>query len=241
MDNLEFLRGILLQTRYRQSPEAVAVRTAVLLAARSIPVLCSADTGEDPMDMPVGSVAYVLDGLRRRGAAEPAVLNYPPALRPYLHRNVWLSTLGQERGSDSWVKGAGHDKPFTPGLATRPDLQALDPDCQVLASEPVRWLCEWRCYVAGGRLLWRERYDPDGADDTPDLSPSAIDEMIAAYESDGMSPAGYALDVGVLSDGRTALVEVNDGYALGYYGRVSPARACSYLDLLAARYAQMLF
>ena len=159
MDNLEFLRGILLQTRYRQSPEAVAVRTAVLLAAHSIPVLCSDAPGEAPLDMPVGSVAYVLDGLRRRGAAEPAVLNYPPALRPYLRRSVWTSTLGKELGTTAWIKGADHDKPFAPGLAARPDLRALDPDLPVLASEPVQWLCEWRCYVAGGRLLWRERYD----------------------------------------------------------------------------------
>lgn len=241
MNDLAALRGILLQTQYTQSPEAVAIRTAALLAAPGTPVLCSAAPGEDPTDMPVGSVAYVLDGLRRRGAAEPAVLNYPPALRPYLRRSVWPSTLGKERGAAAWVKGAGHDKPFAPSLAARPELQALDPDLPVLASEPVQWLCEWRCYVAGGRLLWQERYDPDGADDAPEPDPSVIGDMIAAYESDGTAPAGYALDVGVLSDGRTALVEVNDGYALGYYGRVSPVRACAYLGLLAARYAQMLF
>ncbi len=64
--------------------------------------------------------------------------------------------------------------------------------------------------------------------------------MIAAYDADEAPPAGYALDVGVLSDGETALVEVNDGYAPGYYGRVSPARACAYLELLAARYVQVL-
>ncbi|WP_296701025.1 ATP-grasp domain-containing protein, partial [Thiocapsa sp. UBA6158] len=100
--------------------------------------------------------------------------------------------------------------------------------------------CEWRCYVAGGRLLWRERYDHDGADDAPDPDSTTIDGMIAAHEADEAPPAGYALDVGVLSDGETALVEVNDGYALGYYGRVTPARACAYLGLLAARYVQML-
>lgn len=50
-------------------------------------------------------------------------------------------------------------------------------------------------------------------------------------------PVAYALDFGVLSDVRTALVEVNDGFALGYY-----KGACSYKDfsrLLHGRWTEL--
>lgn len=32
------------------------------------------------------------------------------------------------------------------------------------------------------------------------------------------APNGYGIDFGVTDDGRTLLIEVNDGYALGSYG-----------------------
>ena len=67
-----------------------------------------------------------------------------------------------------------------------------------------------------------------------------VRRCIASYQLSGEAPAGYALDVGVLSDGRTALVEVNDGYAIGFYGKVTPARADAYLRLLVARYEQLI-
>lgn len=234
------IRRILLQTQYARSPEALAIRTAVLLAENSTPVIISDDPGACADDMPVGAVTYVLNGLRMRRIATPPVLNYPQALWPYLHREVWPSLLGKEIGSTTWIKGAGHTKPFMPGPASRKELRLLDPKTPVFASTPVRWLCEWRCYVAGGEQLWRERYDPDGADDAPEPDDDAIDAMLNAYEASDEAPAGYALDVGVLDDGRTALVEVNDGYALGFYGRVTPDRSRAYLRLLIRRYEQIL-
>lgn len=49
------------------------------------------------------------------------------------------------------------------------------------------------------------------------------------------APAGYAIDFGVTDDGRTLLVEVNDGYALGSYGLFYP----EYAKLLSARWAEL--
>lgn len=231
--------NIVIQEQYRNSPEARAVRTAVFMDQTGARITTSDDPGSDVMTMPFGSVAYVLDGLRRRGADEPPIINYPPSLGPYLCRKVWSSTLGKERGGSAWIKGAGHDKPFPPGPACSENMRVVDEHIDVWASDPVEWLCEWRCYISEGSMMWRERYDPEGDDDAPEPDNSVICDMISAYESDRTSPAGYALDVGVLSDGRTALVEVNDGYALGYYGPVEPRRASAYLYLLVSRYMQI--
>lgn len=234
------IRKILLQTQYVRSPEALAIRTAILLGENNIPVIISDCPGSCVDGMPVGAVTYVLNGLRMRRIAIPPVLNYPKVLLPYLHREIWPSLLEKEIGSTTWIKSASHTKPFMPGPANRKELRLLDPKTPIFASTPVRWLCEWRYYVAGGYRLWEERYDPYGADDTPKPDDNVVDAMLNAYESSGEAPVGYALDVGILDDGRTALIEVNDGYALGFYGRVTSDRARAYLRLLRSRYEQIL-
>lgn len=60
-----------------------------------------------------------------------------------------------------------------------------------------------------------------------------VDAAVIDYKS---APAGYALDFGVTRDGRTLLVEINDGYALGCYG----LQHNLYAKLLEARWAEMV-
>lgn len=50
-----------------------------------------------------------------------------------------------------------------------------------------------------------------------------------------LAARGYGIDFGVLADGRTALVEVNDGYGLGNYGLAKE----TYLDLCVARWQEL--
>ena len=69
---------------------------------------------------------------------------------------------------------------------------------------------------------WHYQYDP-----------SVLDFAIKKYRS---APAGYAMDFGVTEDGRTLLVEVNDGYALGCYG----ADPIQYAKLLSARWCELV-
>ena len=97
-----------------------------------------------------------------------------------------------------------------------------------------------RSHGSAARLLWSERYDPEGDEDTPRPDQGQIERMVDQYTVSGEAPAGYALDAGVLGDGRTALVEINDGYALGFYGRLTPERAQAYLSLLTARFRNVL-
>ncbi|MFN7976011.1 MAG: ATP-grasp domain-containing protein [Acidobacteriota bacterium] len=52
----------------------------------------------------------------------------------------------------------------------------------------------------------------------------------------GRARAGYGIDFGVLADGRTALVEMNDGYGLGSYA-LDPDL---YTDLLVARWEELM-
>lgn len=61
--------------------------------------------------------------------------------------------------------------------------------------------------------------------------------MEDAGGQDGVgAPAGYAADFGVTGDGRTLLVEINDGYPLGCYG----LQHNLYAQLLSARWAELV-
>jgi hypothetical protein len=58
--------------------------------------------------------------------------------------------------------------------------------------------------VRASRRSWRSDFDA-----------RVIEEAVDAYDG---APAGYGMDFGVTEDGRTPLVEVSAGYALGTYG-----------------------
>jgi hypothetical protein len=62
-----------------------------------------------------------------------------------------------------------------------------------------------------------------------------IEEALRLRCRDASRPAGYAIDFGVLADGQTAIVEVNDGLGLGANGADGSVLA----DVLIARWRQL--
>jgi hypothetical protein len=230
--------AILIQRQYAQAPEGVAARVAATIVG--VPVLVSDESPSVRGILPIGSVEFFREGLQRQGARVPAPIDYPLSLERFLHRHIERLTLKDAAmRAGVWVKPCA-EKAFDPGTPGALLESGIDPDAPVWVSDTVDWLCEYRCYVCRGQALWMHRYDPDGADHAPEPSLDAVRQMIALYTASGESPVGYGLDVGVLSTGETALVEVNDGYGLGYYGPIETVRAKGWLALLAARYQQLL-
>ena len=90
-------------------------------------------------------------------------------------------------------------------------------------------LSEHRCYVL--------RRDPIGlrhyAGDALVLPDTGVIRTAVENYSDG--PMGYAMDFGVTGDGRTIVIEVNDGYAIGAYG-LHPVH---YANLIKARWDEI--
>lgn len=187
-------------------------------------------------DVVVGGLGVVQHALMRFGT-EPPHLDYPSELARYLGRRIWTTSLREvAEMPDSWpvfVKPVD-EKRFT-GVVVRSvgDLRGIGrgaADQEVLCSEPIDLVAEWRCFVRYGSVLdvrpysgdWHYRYDA-----------AVIDGIVRDYAS---APAGYAADVGVTRDGRTLLVEVNDGYALGCYG----LQHNLYAKLLSARWAELV-
>ena len=63
-----------------------------------------------------------------------------------------------------------------------------------------------------------------------------VEEAVTIFENSNEKTAGYGIDFGVLLNGETALVEWNDGMALGNYG-ITPN---DYAELFLARWEQIL-
>ncbi len=199
--------------------------------------------------LPVGSVEFVRRAMVLAGIEEPENLSYPPQLRPYLHRLLERRVAGTVMGR--WFVKPVATKTFTgfvlDTLGDPADLGehdraqceaflALDPAACVWVSEPVAWRSEVRFYVLDGQIVGEGRYD-DGPDDALLPDAAVVREMASRFSATPGAPVAFALDAGVLECGATALVELNDAWALGFYsGTLKPDR---YLNMLWRRWRQL--
>jgi len=186
-------------------------------------------------DIVVGYVGTVRSRLRDFGIIAPE-MDYPEELRKYLGRKIWKTKMNEVNNCpEKWpvfVKPL-EDKQFT-GVVVHSTkdligcgIQGVNQD--VYCSEIVNFVAEWRCFVRYGKILsvrqykgdWRKHYDY-----------RVIENAVAEFVS---APKGYAIDFGLTDDGRTILIEVNDGYALGCYGLFY----IDYAKLLSARWAEL--
>ena len=187
--------------------------------------------------MPVGSVEFCRAAMAVQGFTEPDPLDYPNALKPWMPFGgpVRTTYTDMPQGWTPENHQGIHGKP----VVTKLDPGLWKPETPFWASPYHRFGPEYRFYVLRGEIVGCGRYDDreDDPDEPLFLDMAVVLEMIAAYQKAG-APAGYALDVGVSDeDGMTRLVEVNDGWALGFY-RGSLHRS-AYLELLIARWQEM--
>lgn len=200
--------------------------------------------------LPVGSVEFVREAMRMAGVQEPASLTYPVELEDLLGRRIDLMPVGKVRGTKFvkptstklftgfvWRESARDSDYDEHDLEQLQALRTLPGDTLVWVSEPVRFVCEWRYYVLDGREIGAARYDSDGDDDAREPSRDVLLAAIEAMSGSSGAPAAYAVDLGVLDTGETVLVEVNDAWAIGLYGRSLEPR--DYLRFLANRWRQI--
>ncbi len=176
----------------------------------------------DPGTITVGSVAFVRRALRRLGA-EPRPLDDPPRLTGYLGRRIWQTTWSEVRsriddpGVSVFVKPIECDKAFSGYVvASFRDLirTARWPgEMRLWASEPLPFVSEWRYFVRRGRIIG---VGHDKGDPLRYLDASIVRAAVDDY-GEG-APVAFGIDFGVIEDGGTRLVEVNDGFSLGCLG-----------------------
>ena len=163
----------------------------------------------------------------------------------FLGRTVRFGTLARLRD----VRGSVFVKPADPilrafdagiwrSVSEVRGRAPLPPDLPVLVSEPVEWSSEFRAFVREGRIeAWspylsfgRPSWSPHSAGPTAPPSLVAFCDRLTSRIGDALPPA-FVVDVGVLEDGRWAVVEFNPAWCAGILGadpqRVLPVVARS--------------
>lgn len=189
----------------------------------------------------VGTIPVVQGALKQLGIEVLAPDDYPQALHAYLHRRTWRSTLRDvefgvwEGAPVVFAKPADRLKSFTGRVFRGTDdlyyLGAASRRQVVWCSEVVEWRSEYRVYVLRDAIV---SVDPYAGDPAVALDFDVVRSAVSDYRAAG-APCAYAIDFGVLSDGRTALIEANEGYGVGAYAIDEDA----YADLLLARWLEL--
>ena len=192
----------------------------------------------------VGDMPCIFGALKQLGIPAPLPNDYPVALREFLHRHVWKSTLGALEFAlrdgecrSTFAKPASRCKRFTGCVFdAESDLYrvyGVSRHEELWCAEVVTWLSEYRVYIVNSEIRSVDWY-AGNREISIDLH--EVRRAILALDTAGESLAGYAIDFGVLASGATALVEMNDGFALGAY----QIDCRSYTDLLWARWEELL-
>jgi hypothetical protein len=192
----------------------------------------------------VGDMPCIYGAMKQLGIPIPVANTYPKSLASFMHRRVWESTVGElvhklreGRSSNIFAKPAGRQKVFTGQIFATPSdlywLHNISHRQPIYCSEPVDWLSEYRVYVCRDRILSVDPYQ-GAAGIRPDIA--VVEAAIKALADAGEAYAGYAIDFGVLKSGETALVEMNDGFAVGAYAIGSK----DYTEMIVARWEELL-
>jgi len=168
-----------------------------------------------------GGVTAVRTGLSMIGAELPKPLDIPEELYPYTKRNIRLGTIKsfmEEKNFPLFVKPR-LPKLFTGAVVCSAEelelfkyLHTDDLDMEIMASDVVKFVSEYRTFVLEGHPYDCRKYSGNHRI-TPDFN--FIEETIKAYKT---APVAYGIDFGVTDKGETMLIEANDGYSLGTYG-----------------------
>lgn len=180
--------------------------------------------------IPVGSIEFVESGLRRWYGIERGLtpLFIPEQLRPFANR--WVQAAHGKRQVESAIANLG--KAFIKSAsAVKCDYagiyhagQKLPDDTDYFVSQTIDIVSEWRIFVHRGNILDLKNYSGDPWQ-MPDRT--TVEKMVEAFTN---TPKAYTLDVAVLRNGQTAVIEVHNFIACGLYGFTSPKLPLMYCD-----------
>lgn len=168
-----------------------------------------------------GLAGYIEDihtALTKLNKPIPKPHDYPEELSEFFGRKIRKDKLGNVRNltESYFIKPISHklfngmvwnNDSFSRRLiVTQPD------DLDVWVSDYVNFVSEYRVFVLDGRILDCRNYRGD-------WSKAPNKEIIeAGVKVIGKNPIAYCIDWGVLDNGKTVLVEMNDGFSFGHYG-----------------------
>jgi ATP-grasp domain, R2K clade family 3 len=195
--------------------------------------------------VPVGSVEFTREYCRLMGLGLPKPPFLIDILKEFANRDIRLGTLGEALPHE-FVKPL-ETKLFTGCIKKELD-SAVEDRTPVMISEPVPFESEFRFYIQDYANFFEitgwSRYDElQLRNPGPDWS---LVESVAQEIHNSLGPNSYSIDIGWRSDiGKYDLIELNDGWSLGYYEnhdpQSGPPSRQQYADMLVSRWRQILF
>jgi hypothetical protein len=195
-------------------------------------------------DLVVGSVASIEEALGLWGVALPSPQYYPSCLLDVCYRKIEKTTAGEaieriNEGQPLFVKSHSW-KQMTGNVSSQKmpssELGNLPLDTKVWVSNVVNWLSEYRVYVSDNKIIAICCYE---GDEKVELDTSVLDNAISRLQENGWHDT-YAMDWGVIRTDKgehlTALVEMNDAWAIGAYAGIDYQ---SYSKFLMRRWKQL--
>lgn len=169
-------------------------------------------------DIVCGWICSVDKALSLIGCKVPEQPSIPEEISDYAGRKIWKSNLGEIRKNipKVFIKPLYGHKTFNGHVLTGEfkDLiyTAEFPDeTEILVSEPVKFISEYRGFVLNNELIGFKHYTGDFKMPYLDI----VKDAIRRYKS---APVAYSIDFGLTENWRSLLIEVNDSYSLGCYG-----------------------
>ena len=167
--------------------------------------------------------------------------DYPECLHKYLHRKIWESSIKEIKAelfekcsiNPVFIKPKDKIKKFT-GFVIKSidDLSNINNGgeaTKIVCSDVVKFVSEYRCPVINGEIKDFCFYSGDS---NAIIDKNVVHEMVKDFVN---SPKAYCIDVGVLSTGETALIEVNDAISVGIYSMSKEL----YAELLMTRWNEI--
>lgn len=175
----------------------------------------------DRSDVVHGYVRIVKQAFNDLGIASinPNLDGDPPeCLHQFFKRKLWKSTIGKLKLFPKYcfIKPLNESKFFSgfifDGISGLIKISAFPDDLEILCSEVVDFVSEYRCFVHNGLLVDVRRY---GGNITKFVDVNVALDCIKTFSS---APISYSIDLGLTTTGETVIVELNDAYSLGGYG-----------------------
>jgi hypothetical protein len=186
----------------------------------------------------VGCTQSMLTLFKRIGKS-PTPIDYPSSVREsgLMNRDIQrmksqeFVRILRERRKPMFVKPTGTKLFHGTVIESESQLSLLESrNCDVWVSNPINIVSEHRVFVYNKNVVYSCNYSRDFTK-TPDFK--YVNDLVEAYEE---QPIAYTIDVGILRDGSTVVIEFNDFWSIGSYG----LECIDYARMLLERYQEIV-
>lgn len=226
----------------QSGPVMTAEKSACLFSNYELQYVPYSDIRElnpKEFNVPVGSVEFTQEYASHTNVRLPSELSYPTCLQEFIYRPLRLDSF-ENASEGEFVKPYDHIKLFT-GNKKR-DISDISSKTKVWISPYVPFESEFRFYVNNYGLIGWSRYDDlNVTNPGPDIN--YVESIMRAFDG-GTRICSYAIDIGWRPDlQKYDLIEINDGWALGFYNNTDPQsippKPQEYAQLLVSRWGQL--